>query len=281
MIVYLKELWRRRFLVLAAIVAAAAISLFAVFNVSPFPPSLSKRTQVSASGSIEILVDSARSPIADSRRSLTGLTARAGVFARYMSGGSVVGLMAKKTGIPVKQIDVATPAPLPGEAPGAEQPSPQIHPYGIDISQPDALPIVSVVTRAPTVAKAQALAAAAPGAVREVVDSIQQKQNTPASKRVEFRVLGPANAAPVDDSVGKKIAVGVFFVLLTIFIALILGGPRLVAAWRSAEPDTETFDPGDSAPGEIPDVLQLPLGREGEAGHGEIEAARMGEPRES
>ncbi len=278
MIVYLKELSRRRFLVLAAVVAAAAISLFAVFNVSLAPPSIAKRDQISAQGSIEILVDSSRSPIADAKKSITGLTARAGVFARYMAGGRVIGLMAKKSGIPVKQIDVASPAPLPGEAPGAGQPSPQIHPYGVDIEQAAELPIVSVVTRAPTVGKARALAAAAPGSVRQVVDSIQKQQGTPDDKRVEFRVLGPAKAAKVDNSVGKKVAIGLFFVLVAIFIALIIGVPRLIAAWRSGEPEAlQAFDEGQTS-GEVPEVLRLPLTGDADPG---AEQARVLEPGES
>lgn len=236
-ILNLKELWRRRVLVAASVVVAAAISVVAIFNVGFFPPSISKRAQVSARGSIEILIDASQSPIADVRRDLTGLTARAGVFARYMAGGNVIGLIAKDTGIPVKQIDVAGPAPLPGEAPGADQAPPQVHPYGIAITQPDVLPILSVVTRAPTVREARALAAAAPAAVRRVVESIQEQQEIRPRKRVEFRVLGPARADPVNDALGKKIALLLFIVVLAMFLVLILAGPRLVAAWRAVEPD--------------------------------------------
>lgn len=272
LILNLKELWRRRALVVLSIVAAAAISVFVVFQVSFSPPSIAKRSQVEAQGSIDILVDSARSPIADAQRDLSGLTARAGVFARYMAGGNVIGRIAKDTGIPVKQIDVAGPAPLPGLAPGAEEEAPQLHPYGIAIVQPDELPILSVITRAPTVHEARALAAAAPAAVSRVVASIQTQQGTPSRQRVEFRVLGPAEAAPVDDSMGKKVALMLFLVLLAIFIVLILALPRLVAVWRTTEPAAGAGAPGEE-PGQGHEVLHLAADRDADPPDNERRAA--------
>ena len=163
---------------------------------------------------------------------MTGLTARAGVFARLMAGGNVVRRIARAIDVPVKQIDVAGPAPLPGQAAGVAQPPPQLHPYGISIEQAEELPIVTVNTRAPTVPEARALAAAAPAAVRDVVKSIQAQQGTPTGKRVELRVLGPAQAAPSDDAIGKKVALALFVVLLIVSIVLILGVPRL--SWPGA-----------------------------------------------
>jgi hypothetical protein len=263
LILNLKELWRRRALVATAVVAAALISLLAVFQVGLLPPSASKRVHANARGSVEILVDSARSPIADARRDLTGLTARAGVFARYIAGGNVVGQIAKANDIPVKQIDVAGPesfSAVPGVGPEALQ----LHPYGISITQSAELPILGVVTRAPTVEEARGLAAAAPAAIRNVVTSIQAQQDTPEDKRIQFRVLGPAKAAPADDALGKKAALALFVVLLTIFLLLILAVPRLIFAWRAVEPAAPLARPSDGA-GESHEVLLLPAGRNGDA----------------
>ena len=262
MILNLKELWRRRLLVGAAVLAAAAIAIFGVYRVSLAPPSISERSDVDAQGSIDILVDSANSPIADARRDLTGLIVRAGVFARVIAGGNVVGRIARKTDIPVKQIDVAGPTPLPGQSPGANESSSQAHRYEIAIVQQEELPILTVLTRAPTVAQARALAAAAPAAVARVVESIQRQQNTPAEKRVEFRVLGPAEAAPVDSSLGKRVALALFVALLALFVALILGGPRFVEAWRAARPDLPPDEPQqEHQGGGSPAVLILPADR--------------------
>jgi hypothetical protein len=260
LILILKELWDGRLLVAGSFLAAIAISILAVFQVSISPPSISKRTQTNAEGSIEILVDSARSPIADAQRDLTGLTARAAVFARYMAGGNVIERIAKANGLSSKQIDVAGAVPLPSEAPGAEKEALQLHPYGIAITSADELPIINVVTRAPTIPKARGLASAAPAAVSRVVESIQDQQGTPARKRVEFRVLGPAQAAMVDDALGKKVALMLFLVVFSLGLLLILGLPRFKAAWRTAEPEGAfALPPSDSEEG--PDVLRLPAAR--------------------
>jgi len=246
LILALKELWSRRLLVAAAAAVAAIVAVLVVYDVSLAPPSLSKRDHVEASGSIEILVDSAKSPIADVGRDLEPLTARAGVFARYIAGGNVIERIARETGIPANQIEVAGPVPLPGEAAGAGAPPPHLLPYGIEIAQRDALPILNVATRAPTVREARELAAAAPAAVSQIVTSIQQQQGIPDHKRVTFRVLGPAQARPVADALGAKVGALIFLVLFALGLLLILGAPRLTAAWRAAE--VEPGEPQEQPP---------------------------------
>jgi hypothetical protein len=236
-------------------IGAAAIAVLVVFSVSFSPPSLSKRDHAEAHGAIEILVDSERSPIADVGRDLEPLTARAGVFARYIAGGNVIARIAKTTGIPVKQIEVAGPAPLPGEAAGVTEAPTQIRPYGIEIVQRDELPIVNVGTRAPTVAEARDLAAATPGAVREIVTGIQRQQRIPDSKKVTFRVLGPAQADLATEALGAKAAIGIFLVLFLLGILAILGLPRLVDAWRSVDVEPPAAHAGVGTFPHIPPAL--------------------------
>jgi hypothetical protein len=254
-IYFLKELWQRRLAVILAGVGAAIIAVLVVFNVSFSPPSIGKRDHVEARGSIEILIDSAKSPIADVGRNLEPLTARAGVFARYIAGGNVIKQISETTGIPVKQIEVAGPAPLPGEAIGATAPPENIRPYGLSIVQRDELPIVNVETRAPTLAEARELAAATPGAVRGIVSRIQAAQKIPDSKKVTFRVLGPAQAAPTNEALGLKVAIGLFVALFGLGLLLIFGIPRLIAAWRSVDaepPAHEQFGMFPHIPPAIP-----------------------------
>jgi hypothetical protein len=280
LILILKELWHRRLLVASSFLAATAIAILVVFQVSLAPPSISKRTESTAQGSIEILVDSARSPIADAQRDLEGLTARAAVFAKYMAGGDVVGRIAKSNGLSVKQIDVAGELAVPSEAPGVGQPQPQLHPYGIVITSADELPIIVVGTRAPTVGEARALAAAAPAAIRQVVESIQDQQGTPDRKRVEFRVLGPPRAAVVNDALGKKVGLVVFLALFTISIVLILGIPRFLASWRTTEREAAPWDPKSEVPQPSPEVVRLPTGRPAEPEDDEEDAGWSGRRQE-
>jgi hypothetical protein len=267
LILILKELWRRKLLVVLVTVVAATVAASAVFNVSFFPPSLEKRDHLEAKGTVEILVDSNRSPLADVAGKLEPLTARAGVFARYIAGGNVIRKMSQQTGIPYKEIEVTGPTPLPGEAIGITAPPEQVKPYGITIVQRDELPIVNVETRAPTVDEARALAAAAPVAVRQIVAAIQTEQGTPLGKRVTFRVLGPAQANVATEALGAKVALVLFIALEIVGLLLILGIPRIVKAWRAADAGAEPLPPQlEAIPGSTddadPEPAVIPAGEE-------------------
>ena len=115
----LRELWKRKVLVAITIVIALAASILAVYQVNG--TSISKKGTQEAHGSAEILIDSARSPIAGSKRDISGLIARAGVFARLMAGGDVVAQIAEDAGVDPEAIEVSGPSPLPGEAPGVTE----------------------------------------------------------------------------------------------------------------------------------------------------------------
>jgi hypothetical protein len=243
----LKELWHRRILVALSFLLALAAAVLVVYHVSLSPFGITKKSATEAKGSISILVDSARSPLGDAQRDLAPLSGRAGVLASYMSGGDVIGQIAKANQIPPKQIEVVGPTPLPGEAPGVEEGPAVKLPYGIEIKQEGELPVLQIVTRAPTLRQAADLAAAAPTAIRRVVRHIQEVQDIPDRRRVEFRELGPAETSVVQDTLGKKVAVAVFVLVFGLLIAAILGLPRLIAAWR--ESDAEEL-PADLPPGE-------------------------------
>ena len=225
----LRELWKRKVLMTIAVVIALAFAVLAAYQVSG--SGISKRGSTEAHGSSEILIDSARSPIAGSKRDISGLISRAGVFARLMAGGDVVTQIAEDAGVDPEQIEVAGPSPLPGEAPGVTEAEAAL-PYGLTFAEVPELPIVSVVTRAPTVKEAAALAEASPEALRGVIRSVQEQQATPAKEKVEVRVLGPPQAQLSDTGPGNKMAAVIFIVVLALEIGLILGIPRLVAAWR-------------------------------------------------
>jgi hypothetical protein len=272
----LKELWKHRVLVALAILVAAAAAIGSVYHVSP--SGLSKRSTTEARGSSEILVDSARSPIAGSKRDITGLITRAGVFARLMAGGDVVSQIAENAEVPVDEIDVAGPQSLPGEAPGISE-APESRPYGLAFSELPELPIVEVDTRAPTVEEAQALAEAAPEALRGLIHTVQERQGTPDREKVELRVLGPAQAQTVEEGPGAKIAAAIFFGVLALGLGLILGVPRLVAAWRRADDEDEMAtlpDISEPAP-----TLVIQNGKNGGDKNGGGKGAKDGARRDS
>jgi len=240
----LKELWKRKLLVALVFVLAVAAAVLAVYQVSLTPPGLSKHSEMAATGSSEVLIDSARSPIAGSKRNVEGLATRAAVFSRLMASGDVVKEIAKEVGVRPWEIQVTGPQPYPGEAPGIAEAGERL-PYGLTYTQIGQLPIISISSRAPTLHTARALAGAAPRSLERLVAEVQRKQQTPATERVEIRTLGPAQVNLSDNGPGKKIAIAVFFGVLIIGIGLILGIPRFVAAWRRDGEEDELDDVAD------------------------------------
>jgi hypothetical protein len=238
----LKELWKRKLLVALVVAVAMLAGVLAVYKVGP--SGLSKRSTPSASGNSEVLIDSARSPIAGSKRNVEALSTRAAVFARLGSSGDIVKEIAKEVGIYPWEIQVTGPQPFPGEAPGISSAGEEL-PYGLTYTQVGELPIISIASRAPDVATARALAAAAPRSLEKMVAEVQQKQGTPKTERVEIRTLGPATVSASGNGPGKKIGLALFFGILVIGIGLILGIPRLVAAWRDADEEDQLEDVAD------------------------------------
>lgn len=241
----LKELWKRRLLVVLAVIIAAAAAVLAVYQVSLHPPGLSRQSTASAQGSSEVLIDSARSPIAGSKRDVEALETRAAVFARLMASGNIVKEIATESGVEPWEIQVTGPQPFPGEAPGISEVGETL-PFGLTYTQIGQLPIISITSRAPTVAAARALATAAPRALERLVAETQKTQKTPARERVEIRTLGPTQVAGVETGPSKKIALAIFFGVLLVEIGLILSVPRLVSAWRQTdEPEDQLEDIAD------------------------------------
>jgi hypothetical protein len=237
----LKELWKRRLLVALATVIALVAAVVAVYQVSLHPPGLSKRSTPSATGSSEVLIDSARSPIAGSKRNVEALSTRAAVFARLMASGDIVKEIAREVGVRPWEIQVTGPMPYPGEVPGVSEAGEKL-PYGLTYTQIGQLPIISISSRAPTTEQARSLAAAAPRSLEKMVATVQRRQKTPARERVEIRVLGPAQVSASGKGPSNKIALVIFLGILFVGVGLILGLPRLVAAWRRVGDEEDELD---------------------------------------
>jgi hypothetical protein len=162
-----------------------------------------------------------------------------------MASGNIVKEIATESGVEPWEIQVTGPQPFPGEAPGISEVGETL-PFGLTYTQIGQLPIISITSRAPTVAAARALATAAPRALERLVAETQKTQKTPARERVEIRTLGPTQVAGVETGPSKKIALAIFFGVLLVEIGLILSVPRLVSAWRQTdEPEDQLEDIAD------------------------------------
>ncbi len=238
----LNILWRRRRLVAVGALVAALAALLSVFTVGLFPPSLSSRTNVFATASTQLLVDTPDSAFADTANDLTPLETRASVFARFLASPAALLLIARDAGVPAEAIEAQGPfdinLPVIQQEPTAEKRSSQIIGegalYRLRFENNPILPIISVYAQAPSEAEAIALANAAPGALSTYIRGIQERQNTPPGRQVEIRKLGTATGGVVNQGANVQIAALVFIVVFGGWCMLLIPAQNLARGWREA-----------------------------------------------
>jgi hypothetical protein len=236
----LKMLWRRRRLVALGGVVALIAAILSVYTVSIFPPSLTSRTNVFATASAQILVDTPDSSFADLSYELEPLETRAAVFARFLANPAAMDLISQQSGIPAYEIEAQGPyeqnLPLNEQEPTAEERGTQIIGdgalYRLRLENNPDLPIISVFAQAPTEKQAKALAAAAPAALRVYVKRLQEQQHTPKRDRVEIRPLGHATGGVVNAGANREIGLLVFFVVFAGWCLLMIPANTIIGGWR-------------------------------------------------
>ncbi len=230
---------RRRLLVLGAVIAAIA-ALLSVYQVNLVPPGLKSRTNVFATASTQILIDTPDSTFADVANDIEPLNTRAGVFARFMTSPEALALIAREAKLPLNGIEAQGPydlnVPEFQRVPTAERRSSQILGeralYRLRFENNPSLPIISVFAQAPTTSEALALASAAPAALRSYIRGIQARQDTPTDRKVEVRKLGRAIGGVVNESANLQIATLVFIVVLFGWCLLIVPAQTIARGWR-------------------------------------------------
>lgn len=238
----LKILWKRRRLMALGAVVAALAALLSVYQVGLFPPSLHSRTNVFATASTQLLVDTPDSAFADLENDLTPLETRASVFARFLASPAALELIARQAKLPLDSIEAQGPydinLPVIQQEPTAGQRSSQIVGegalYRLRFENNPVLPIVSVFAQAPTQDQATALANAAPRALREYVQAIQARQHTPPNRRVVIRKLGSATGGVVNAGANVQIGALVFLVVFGAWCMLLVPAQTLARGWRQA-----------------------------------------------
>lgn len=253
----LKTLWQRRRLMALGVLVATIAALLSVYRVGLFPPSLEGRTNVFASASSQILVDTPDSAFADLSYDLEALDARASVFARFLASPAAIALIAREAKIPFAAIEARGPfelnVPEVQQAPTAERRSSQILGegalYRLRFENNPSLPIVSVFAQAPNREEAIALAAAAPRALREYIDRIQAQQHTPIERQVEIRRLGGATGGIVNSGANLQIAALVFIIVLGGWCMLLIPAQTIARGWREIGEDEEGWGSNGSSNG--------------------------------
>jgi capsular polysaccharide biosynthesis protein len=180
---------------------------------------------------VQLLVDSPSSELANLSQNPTPLISRAGVFAQVMTSQAVLQAVAKRAHVPESQITAQGPYSGPAESldtiTPAEARSNQIVAekaiYRLAFLAQQNEPVITATVQAPTPAAAANLARAIYPGTRDYISAIQASGRTPEEDRVTLRALGPAQVGTVNNGSRGTLTVAAFLGILIVGLLVILG----------------------------------------------------------
>jgi capsular polysaccharide biosynthesis protein len=237
----LKILWSRRLITVGITILAVAAAVGV---------RIKSRSVPKGAATVQILIDSPQSAIADLVQNTAPLTSRAGMFAQVMASQAVVESIGKTAGVPASEItaegpysgpaeklDVVTPAEARGSQLAAQSAK-----YRLSFVAQENQPVVTASVQAPTSAVAARLANSIYPGVVHYVSTLQQSVGTPAAHRVTIRELGAPEAGTVNSGSSLALSVvaalGVF--ILGVLALIGVEGARLRSA-QSSDPQREAL----------------------------------------
>jgi len=237
----LRTLWRRKALVALSAVLAVFAGLGAGYEVGLAPPSVKARSVEYGTGSAKVLVDTTPTSLTDSGVDYEPLVTRANIYARLFSTSSVRRYISNFSGIPINRIvtEVPTngrlitnqPANRPqGPSGRSAQIGSEDSSYRLDIDVESDLPIISIVSQAPTEAEALRLVNGAAQGIETYVRSLRPRARPGSRGRtprirgltVKIRRLGDAGGSSVGGQTGQLVAILVAVGLLLVACVLIV-----------------------------------------------------------
>jgi uncharacterized protein involved in exopolysaccharide biosynthesis len=200
----LKILWSRKFIVALIVVLAGG----AAFGAGR----LAKSTPTGAA-TVQILIDSPQSALADLLQNTAPLTTRAALLAQVMASEAVLEDVAYTARVPVAALTAQGPysgsgEPLdvitPSEARASQLLGERARYRLTFVAQPDE-PIVTASVQGPNPATAGHVAEAVLPGVQRFVATLQKQGATRAAQRVTIRQLGPAQVGTVNSNSRKAL----------------------------------------------------------------------------
>ncbi len=227
-------LWARKLATLAVFAVAVVVAVAVRASVHSVP---------TGAATVQILVDSPDSALANLSQETVPLTTRASVFAQVMTSAAVLEDIAGSAGVPAgaitaqgpysgsgESLDVVTPSEARSNQLLAEQ-----NKYKLTFLAQTNEPVVTASVQAPSPAAAARVAAAIYPGVQHYVTQLEQQSGTPVRHRVTIRQLGPPQAGPVNSSARSTLTVAAFLGVLLLGLLGLLGfeGMRRRAAERA------------------------------------------------
>ncbi|HLM84752.1 MAG TPA: hypothetical protein VK272_01045 [Solirubrobacteraceae bacterium] len=251
-----RELSRRRALLVLGVLIAAAAAVLSVYRVSG--GKLQARSLQYSSATTQALVDSPKSALGSLSQSFEPLSDRAAVYANFMASPAVLKLVGQQVGLSGEQIYAAGPVsaaqPRVVQEPTALKRNVEItgeaNPYRLNFESQTNLPTINIYAQAPSTSQAVALANAAVVGLQQYVDNLETSNKIPPNARVTIRQLGAATGSVVNGGVSTALAVLVGIGVFVLWCVLILAGSRFRRLWRES---AQLVDLGESKEGALAD----------------------------
>jgi hypothetical protein len=195
---------RARWYLTVAVVIVAVVAAVAVKTKSNSVPT--------GAATVQIMVDSPQSALADLKQDPLPLTTRAAVFAQLMTSDAILRDIAQTAGVARKDLTAEGPYSGGGQPLDVPTPSPARSaqvlatsaPYHLTFVPDATIPLVTASVAGPSPAAAGKVANAIGPGVRTWLTSLQGA--VPAYHRVTIRVLGSAQAGSVNSGSGTTMA---------------------------------------------------------------------------
>lgn len=226
---------------------------------------LTSHSVPTGAATLQILVDSPSSELANLSQDPAPLISRAAVFAQVMTSDAVLREIAKAAGIPPQQLTAQGPysgsgqvldAITPAEARSSQLVAEKA-PYRLTFLAQQDQPVITVSVQGPNALAAARVADAVYTGVQNYVATAQQTGGTPAQYKVTLRALGPAQAGTVNNGSRATLMVAALLGVLLLGLLGIVGVESLRRRNReldgiedqlAAEFDTVTRDPRGRRP---------------------------------
>jgi hypothetical protein len=236
------QILSRRKLALAAVIVLAAGAAVAV--------KLESRSAPTGAATVQVLVDSPDSALANLAQDPALLSLRAAVFAQVMASQAVLQDIGTAAGVPASEITAQGPYSGSGQALDVVTPSAaranqlltEKAPYRITFVPQTGEPVITATVQGPSAVAAARVASAVFVGIQSYVSALQRHTHTPSSHQVSLRQLGAPQAGTVNSGSGTTVsaAAAIGVLLLGVLLILSIEGQRLALERRSLQTVTET-----------------------------------------
>jgi hypothetical protein len=255
----LRELWRRRLLVIGVALVAVFAGTALLYKIS-LPAKLESRRYQVGIATASILVDTPSSQVVDvSPKGSDTLGMRANLLASVMVDGVVKSEIAETAGLdPKTLVGISTSAQDQPATRPKDHRIPVLTTRVVTDNDGAELPIIGVEAQAPDSEQASKLASAAVVGLRNYLDSTAAAQKIPDAKRLNVSELGQPQSRIVTRGPTNLIGLAVVLFVFGLGCAAILAGVGLSRGWRAAAAAEERDRAGSDPSPDGVTALQVP-----------------------